>query len=336
MIDRRLLAAALAAAFSASAFAAPQIEAPLTGPLFEAAKTPLPPELYCEIDGLPISRADFGAWLVRNRGDSYAHQFILGHLIRREAQARNVSASPKEIDDAIEAKIEGRTLNAYRGNRDKFIEAELTSFGRTLEQYKREHAYDSESEILIARILKSKRLTTDQDVEKEFRRLYGSSGRELWLRGILIEIDIPPITTHKPVKEIQELTQKAIEAARREGVQIVKRLQSGEVDFASAALAHSDDASSKTKGGDIGKYVTDPLEFGEPFDQVLQKARPDQILGPVRIDAGFLVAAISKEVVHDLDKERPEIREKLKNREPTLLEVQEFLLGLIKASKRVR
>jgi PPIC-type peptidyl-prolyl cis-trans isomerase-like protein len=303
---------------------------------FERSRTPLAADTYCEIDGFPIKRVDYGLWLQKHRGDQYVQQYVTGWLVRKAAEAAGAAVTPAEVDRALERKVEERTIAAYRGNRERFIEMELNQFGKTMEQFREEQLWDIETDLLIARILKKRRLTTDADVEKEFRRLYGASGRELHLRAILLELDVPTLTTHKPVQEVQAQTAKAIEDGRRKGVQIVKRIQSGEIDFASAALAYSDDASSKGKGGDVGRYVQTPPEFGDEFDAALQRAKPGQVIGPIRIQAGYIVAEIGKEALHDLAAERDKIRAQLAEREPTLEEVQVFLRDLIQSSRRVR
>jgi hypothetical protein len=296
----------------------------------------MPADTYCKVNGYPILRTEFGDWLQSTKGDQFIRDYVVGKLVRDAAKSVGVELKPEEIDQRIDKRIEERILQAYRGRKELFTERELTHFGKTMEQYRKELVWDTETELLIQKVIKARRLTTDSDVEKEFRRLYGSSGRSLNLRAILIEIDSPGITSHKPVEEIQKLTAASVEAARKKGVLIVKRLQTGATDFASEARASSDDARSRVMGGDVGEYSVSPPEFGEAFDEAIQKAKPGQIVGPVRINAGYIVAEITKETIHDLRNERETIRKELIGREALFDEVQAFLGDLLKNAKLVR
>src|SRR5262245_16054977 len=206
---------------------------------FEKSEVPLAAEVYCKIDGFPVSRAEFGDWLQRYRGDPLIESYVTGTWIRKDAKAAGVEVGPEDLDAILNQRIEERTVQAYRGNRDYFIQQEITQFGKTLEQWKAEQARDVETEVLVRKTMKKKRLTTDADVEKEFKRLYGASGREIWLRAVLLEIDMPTLQTHKPAPEVQAIAEQAIQKAYRKGVDVVKRLQSGAIDFPSAALAKS-------------------------------------------------------------------------------------------------
>jgi parvulin-like peptidyl-prolyl isomerase len=304
--------------------------------LFEKSETPMPADTYCKVNGYPVLRTEFGDWLQSTKGDQFIRDYVVGKLVRDAAKTVGAEVKPEEIDQRIDKRIEERVLTAFRGRKELFVERELTNYGKTMEQYRKELAWDMETDLLIQKTIKARRLATDADVEREFRRLYGSSGRSLSIRAILIEIESPGITSHKPVEEIQKLTAAAVEAARKKGVLVVKRLQSGATDFASEARASSDDARSKVTGGDIGEYTVTPPEFGEAFDEALQKAKSGQIIGPVRINAGYIVAEITKEVVHDLRKERDTIRKQLTEREATFDEVQVFLGELLHNAKLVR
>jgi hypothetical protein len=332
------LASVMTLTLAAGTSARPQgaESAPAKPALFQRADTPLPPDAYCTVNGFPVLKSEIGAWLLTYKGETHIQDYVIAKLVRDAAKTAGVEVKPEEIDQRVDQQIEPRILSSFRGRRELFEERELTYYARTLEQYKRQLAWDIETELLVHKTIRARRLTTDADVEKEFKRLYGSSGRSLNLRAVLIELDVPSVTSHRPVEEIQRMTNAAIENARRKGVDIVKRLQSGALDFASAARAYSDDARSKLAGGDIGAYIPSPPEFGEEFDGIVQRAKVGQVLGPVRIQQGYLVAEITKEVIHDLRKERDEIRKQLASREATYDEVQQFVQALVMGAKLVR
>ncbi|MFN0206330.1 MAG: peptidylprolyl isomerase [Planctomycetota bacterium] len=304
--------------------------------LFEKSQTPLPANVYCKMDGLEITRAEFGDWLQKFRGDNAIQEYITGRLIRQAAKKYNVEATAEEVDQIVSRRIEERILNGYRGRKELFEERELANLGKTLNDAKLEESWEVEGELLVKKILKSRRLTTDADVEKEFNRLYGKSGREMWLRAILLEINPPAVTSHKSHEELAAIQKKALEDAFKKGVDAIKRIKSGATDFATQALASSDDNQSRVRGGDIGQYVNQPQEFGPEFDELIHKAKIGELIGPVRIQAGFIVAEITKEIVHDIRKERDAIRTELKERAPTHDEIQEYVGRLLLEAKLVR
>lgn len=304
--------------------------------LFEKSSIPLPDNVYCKMNGLEITRTEYGQWLQQFRGDSFIQEYILARLVRETAKQYNIEATPTELANRADRRIEERILNGYRGRKELFIERELANFGKTIEGLKREIMWEEETELLLQRILKTRRFTTDADVDKEYRRLYGQSGRELTLRAILLEIDPPSQTSHRSHEEIQAIIQKSTDDALRRGTEVVKRIQSGALDFASGALAYSNDNNSRRRGGDIGVYINQPPMFGPEFDAVIHKAKPGQLVGPVRIQAGFVVAEITKEVLHDLRAEREKIRKELVERDATPEEIVGYKGQLLYDAKLVR
>lgn len=321
---------------AAAASIAVQSQPQARATLFTKSPTPLAPNVYCKINGLEITRAEFGDWLQQFRGDNFIQEYVLARLVREKGKQAGVEVPREELDQAVNRQIEERIMSGYRGRKEMFIERELANLGKSIEDYKKELAWSVETEMLVAKILKSKRLTTDSDVEAEFRRLYGTSGRELYLRAILIEPNSPSLTSHRAPEEVSAMYAKFVEEAQKKAAGIVKNLLSGATDFKSQALAYSDDYRSKIQGGDIGKYVSSPPMFGVEFDRIIQKTVVGKVVGPVRIQSGFLIAEITKEVPHDYIKERDAIRKELVEREPTPNEVVDYKGRILQEASLVR
>lgn len=315
-------------------FVAPQSQ-PKTH-LFDKSPIPLPANIYCKLNGMEVTRAEYGDWLQKFHGDVFIQEYVLARLVREAAKQYNVSVPRSELEQFVNRVIEEKIMKGYRGRKELFIERELANYGKSMEDYKAQIVWDEETELLIQKILKAKRLTTDADVQAEFKRLYGSSGRELYLRAILIEPDTPSLTSHRSQEEIAQMMNKGVEIAQKKAAAIVKKLMSGNTDFKTEALSYSDDYVSRVKNGDIGLYTSSPPMFGPEFDAIIQKTPVGKLVGPIRIQAGFIIAEITKEVPHDIAKERDAIRKELVDRDATENEVVEYKGMLLYESTLVR
>jgi peptidyl-prolyl cis-trans isomerase C len=88
---------------------------------------------------------------------------------------------------------------------------------------------------------------------------------------------------------------------------VKKQLQTG-ANFDALALEKSIDAASRFKGGDIGELATDTLP--QPLADALRTAKAGDIVGPVKVDAGyavFLVVDRHPEPPPSLEQVRPQL-----------------------------
>lgn len=78
---------------------------------------------------------------------------------------------------------------------------------------------------------------------------------------------------------------EAVAAARRQAQDLARRAQAPKADFAALAKSHSQDASTRAQGGDIG-YV--PLAQLTPeMRPVVEPLKPGEVAAPVQSAAGF-------------------------------------------------
>jgi parvulin-like peptidyl-prolyl isomerase len=114
------------------------------------------------------------------------------------------------------------------------------------------------------------------------------------------------------------------EKARERAQAVLKRVQAGE-DFAKLAAAHSDDAGSKAKGGDLGYFT--PGQMVPEFEGVAFYTEPGKISDVVETKYGY---HIIKVVDHTDARERSfgemknYIREKL-HQQLVMFKVQKFI-----------
>jgi parvulin-like peptidyl-prolyl isomerase len=87
--------------------------------------------------------------------------------------------------------------------------------------------------------------------------------------------------------------------ARAEAEQVLADLRAGTLDFATAALQHSDDPASRDTGGDVGWFGHGRMV--EPFEEAAFASQPGELVGPIETLFGYHVLQV-------LDKRGDEVR----------------------------
>lgn len=284
----------------------------------------LPPGIAAEIDGKPVSVMEYGEWLARYRGDLHFGEFLEGRLVRERAAAEGVSVTPEEVAAALEAEIAERVENAFRGERDRWVESEITRRGRSLESFRRERGYGLETELLVRKMLWKERAVTEEDVRARWEEKHGREGRRFRFRQILLEVryvgDAPMNLEERDRRrrEVEEQVRQRCLAIRAEIV--------GGLDFAHAARAFSDDAPTREAGGDAGEYT--PFRYGPLFEAEIWKVEKGRLSDPIRSNRGWHLVEITEESRTDLESVADELRRELETRAPFVHEVQAFLAAL--------
>ncbi|HZZ89405.1 MAG TPA: peptidyl-prolyl cis-trans isomerase [Caulobacteraceae bacterium] len=78
--------------------------------------------------------------------------------------------------------------------------------------------------------------------------------------------------------------------------------------FEALALARSTDSATRFKGGDLGETTTDTLP--PPIAEAVKGAKPGQVIGPVKVDAGWAILKVDDrhpEAPPTLDAVRPQL-----------------------------
>ena len=88
-------------------------------------------------------------------------------------------------------------------------------------------------------------------------------------------------------------------AAREEAEQVLADLRAGAIDFATAAMRHSDDPASQEVGGDVGWFGRGRMV--EPFEEAAFAGPTGEIVGPIETLFGYHVLQV-------IDKREEEVR----------------------------
>jgi peptidyl-prolyl cis-trans isomerase SurA len=90
--------------------------------------------------------------------------------------------------------------------------------------------------------------------------------------------------------------------ARRRIADLRERIVNGNADFAELARAHSDDASSAARGGELDWIH--PGDTVPDFERALQELKPDELSAPVRTPFGFHLIQVLERRAADVSQER--------------------------------
>ena len=142
---------------------------------------PLPEGVAARVNGEPITRDELIEVLLKRYGQRALDSIIQHRVIRQEAARLNVTASERDVADALdEFYIRGRFPEEMPlGERKKQWAQRLTARGLTMEDFTR----DMEAELLLKEVVARRANVTDEMVRAEFDRRHGE---KLLLREIVV------------------------------------------------------------------------------------------------------------------------------------------------------
>ena len=165
----------------------------------------------------------------------------------------------------------------------------------------------------LAKVVMQETTVSDADLKEYYTQNKQSIGvpEQVRARHILFRVDPAAAESEK-------------NAARARAEAVLKRLQAGE-DFARLAAAHSDDESTRAKGGDLGYFA--PGRMVPDFEDVAFYTDPGKISDVVETRYGFHIIKIEDHIEareRSFEEMKAVIREKL-HKELILFKVENFV-----------
>jgi parvulin-like peptidyl-prolyl isomerase len=102
----------------------------------------------------------------------------------------------------------------------------------------------------------------------------------------------------------------------------VKQLRGG-ADFAKLVTQYSDDAESKSSGGDFGTPIKATSSFGQDIKKAVFTMKPGEISDPVAQGYGFYIIRLEEKTVQPLNDVRESIIKEIRDNH-----MNEYLKGL--------
>ncbi len=232
-----------------------------------------------------LTLADLGDVLLQNASrstrDRAVRQIVVRELLHAEATRLGLTVSPDEIQHEI---LRRRKLiesdPRYRGaSYEELLKAQGTSVKALREspviraQVQRRKIIDAE---LPHAVVKEK-------LNKERRDVLLRHGPKRKINVILVR------ATERP----NQLVPLDFAAAKERVEAVRERLDDG-MAFATAARIHSDDPTSKVKGGDVGKHALMSKSLPRAVLDAAYHLDPFVVSEPVRTEQGFYLVMVSK------------------------------------------
>lgn len=200
-------------------------------------------------------------------------QMIREKLTAQEVTRLKISVGESEVEEALASVLRSNNMSRQQ------LEVMLREQGRTLDQFKKMIREDLERARLVERVLKSKTVITDEQVQAALSRQVRSPDEERHLAVIFLSAPSSP---------------EARETVRLKAQEILNRIRKGE-DFASLARAYSQGPGAQ-EGGDIGTIKAKDMAPG--LEQATRDLRPGQVTEVLESADGFYVVKL-------LDVKRP-------------------------------
>ncbi len=218
------------------------------------------------------------------------NQMIQQKLADMEAVRLQVSVAKLDIEQKIQQ------INEQNHMTMEQLELALKANGQTLDQYREQVKKDLEREALLNRVLKSKILISDQQVEAYLRGETGESATTS--KKIHLGMIVLPVGDEygKP----QEVA--------KTGHEIVEKLKGG-ADFKDLAKQYSKGPTA-SDGGDLGYMAPEDLA---PFiAQGVHNLKKDQVSALLEGPAGYYIMKVFDTDTKRVEKSDPALREKVR------------------------
>ncbi len=218
-------------------------------------------------------------------------------IIEAAAAARLEEITSKEVDQIIADTKADNKLD------DATFQQALAAQGVTLAQYrvniKRQLTRVRAMKMLVA----PKVNVTDEEVRAQYDQMVRRSDAVSQVRLAHIQLTLP-----------ERPTDAEVAAARAKAADIVNRVKAGE-EFGKLAAEFSDDARTKTSGGELGWIERGTLE--PAWEQVVFAMEPKDVRGPVAGPSGlevFYVSETKRTEMKPFDKMKDQVKGELQQR----------------------
>ena len=273
-----------------------------------------PERIVAEVNGRQITQRDFYLRALEQFG---THRFLTGfitqELVLQEALKAGIRVTPEEVDRKVTKLLEDEELKA--GGREK-LARQYEDLGLTLEEAGQDRAREVESQLVLEKLIKSRRNVNDDVLREYYKVTYGRT--RYATRHIAYSFRPRPEQSDADVPRLRlEANSRAARAA--------DRIRKG-ADFTTLARAESQDTVTASRGGELGAIYDDPKVVPE-FMRAVFKLGVSEVSDPVENPNGgyhiFQVTRIIPEEsfvdckekmlgeLHDLPPSEEEVRDAL-------------------------
>ena len=284
------------------------------------------------INGTPIPRRVYAAWLLALRGEYQSRHFAQDWLVAKKARAAGIEISDEAAEERVQSYIEWMLTSnpTFKGSREAWV-ASLSMRGQTVEDFMREKLFRAKLDLMAQELMLREREVTEEMVRDEYERQFGEDGRWLEARMIMVNVEVPELMEFDSQEELNAARAAAVDAARQEAATYVKRLREGE-DFATIARQHSDEELTAADGGRIpGRFRPDAWPY--EIAAAVRTLELGDVSGPLYTGRAYVIFELVDERVVSYEDARQDIYEELRDRQPTLGDIAGYRNVLTKTSE---
>lgn len=199
------------------------------------------------VNGRPVPRTAVARWLLHTRGEASWAQFAEEWLLLREARAKGVVVEESEVDARVKEFFDSLLAESFDADRAVW-RASLESAGTDPAAWERRLRRRQRLVLIAEKLIQAQRQITPEDVRLAFEQRYGTTGRRVQARALLLEVPTPAMENGISKEAADALLQGALEARKRDAEALRARALAGE-DFVTLVRQYSQDAVSKERDG---------------------------------------------------------------------------------------
>ena len=233
------------------------------------------------LQGASLPNEGFSDWLLATRGEVYQTEFIRHRLVLHAASAEELTPSPAEVEEALDAEISRRVENAHLGDRAAWL-AELKRLGLDEERWRTEQRPKTLSSILVNSLAQARRVITEPELIEAWEERYGPNGEQTVVRWIQVKIEPPTPPPGITREEERALRDAAREVARERAVEVMEAWRAGaEFDALRGASGSGEEPQAP--------FRLNELTWPELVRREVARMQPDEISEPQAARGGWSI-----------------------------------------------
>lgn len=282
------------------------------------------------IGGHPVTRSEYGGWLLAIWGETYARTFAEDLLVRRKAAALGLTVDEEEVLQRAREYAQDIIDKEHFEDRKRWYD-KLAARGQTEESFLREQARRLSTSMLVEKLVLLERKVTDAEVRLRYDTASGPDGVWREVSKILISSRYEELDHTKGRDALAKDVAASIERGRAKAEDIVRRLRAGG-DFAAIARAESDDLRTRTRGGLVrGAFRGE--EYPDEVARAVYALSEGAISDPIAYGPSWLVFWVRSCRKPTFEEKRDELRRELEQLRPGLLEVRAYRNALVQRAR---